>query len=94
MSQNPFRIRVILFLSTSFGIETGKYVHTLRPTSYLENRTRFQTQMGKVYTCFQTKRAQNSFLWGGTYIYGLYKGVPSPPPPLPQALFSLQITEE
>ena len=31
MSQNPFRIRVILFLSTSFGIETGKYVHTLRP---------------------------------------------------------------
>ena len=64
MSQNPFRIRVILFLSTSFGIETGKYVHTLRPTSYLENCTRFQTQMGKVYTCFQTKRAQKPFPLG------------------------------
>ena len=30
-----------------------KYVHTLR--SSLENHTRFQTKMGKVYTRFQTK---------------------------------------
>ena len=25
--------------------------------------------------------ARNPTLWGGTYIYGLYKGVPHPPPP-------------
>ena len=33
-----------------------KYDHTLR--SSLENHTRFQTEMGKVYTHFQTKSAQ------------------------------------
>ena len=31
--------------------------------------------MGKV---FQTKTAQNLTQWGGTYLYGLYKGVPPP----------------
>ena len=62
ISQNPFLICVFFFLSTSFGTETGKYVHTVRPTSSLENHTRFQ--MGKVYTCFQTKRAQKPFPLG------------------------------
>ena len=32
--------------------------------------------MGKVYTHFQTKTAQKPTRWGGTYLYGLYKGVP------------------
>ena len=40
------------------------------------NRTRFQTKMGKVYTRFRPKRRKNSTLWGHTYLYGLYKGVP------------------
>ena len=31
------------------------------------------------YTRFQTKTAQNPTLWGGTYLYGLSKGVPPPP---------------
>ena len=31
--------------------------------------------MGKVYTRFQTKTAQKKpTRWGGTYLYGLYKG--------------------
>ena len=34
--------------------------------------------MGKVYLRFQTKTAQNPTQWGGTYLYSLYKGVPSP----------------
>ena len=32
--------------------------------------------MGKVYTRFQTKTAQKPYPMGGTYLYGLYKGVP------------------
>ena len=46
--------------------------------SCLKNPTLLQTKMGKVCTGFQTKKAQNWFhtLWGGTYLYGLYKGVP------------------
>ena len=31
--------------------------------------------MGKVHTRLQTKTAQNPTLWGGTNLYGLYKGV-------------------
>ena len=50
---NPFRIRIFLFLSYSFGIGNDTYVHTL-PSS-LENHTQFPTKMDKV---FQTKRRQ------------------------------------
>ena len=44
--------------------------------SSLENHTRFQTEMSKIYTRFQAKRRQKPTLWGGTYLYGSYKGVP------------------
>ena len=44
--------------------------------SSLENHTRFQTKMDKVYTRFQTKKAQNTTLWGGTFLYSWYKEVP------------------
>ena len=36
--------------------------------------------MSKVYTRFQTETAQKPTLGGGTYLYGLYKGVHPPPP--------------
>ena len=32
---------------------------------------------------FQTKKAQKPTLWGDTYLYGLYKGVPPPRVPIP-----------
>ena len=51
---NPFRIRIFLFLSYSFGIET---INTfIQSRSSLENHTRFQSKMGKVYTRFQTAK--------------------------------------
>ena len=66
-SSNPFRIRIFLFLSYSFGIETiNTFIHS---RSSLENHTRFQTKMSKVYTRFQTKTAQNPTRWGGTYLH-------------------------
>ena len=53
-----------------------KYVHTnVRSRSFLETHTRFQ--------CFQTKRPKTTTLRGGTYVYGLYKGVPPSPGPNP-----------
>ena len=56
---NPFRICIVLFLSCSFGIET---INTfILSHSSLENHTRFQTKMGKVYTRFQTKTAQKHY---------------------------------
>ena len=58
---------------------TNTFIHS---RSSLENHTWFQTKMGKVYTRFQTKMAQKPYpMGGGTYLYSLYKGVNSPPPP-------------
>ena len=69
------RIRIFLFLSYSFGTETiNTFVHS---RSSLENHTRFQTKMGKIYTLFVPKRRKDPTRWGGTYLYSLYKGVPS-----------------
>ena len=61
-SSNLFGIRIFLFLSYSFGIVTIKmFIHS---RSSLENPTRFQTKMGKVYTRFQTKTAQKPYPMG------------------------------
>ena len=48
--------------------------------SFLENHIWFQTKLGKVYAYFQTKTTQKPTCFGNTYLYGLYKGVPPPPP--------------
>ena len=63
ISSDAFRICIFLFSRYySFGIETiSTFIHSL---SFLENQTRFQTKMGKVYTRFQTKKAQNPYRLG------------------------------
>ena len=71
-----FRIRILLFLSYSFGIETKTtFIHF---RSSLKNHTRFQTKMGKVYIRFQTKTTQKPYPMG-RHLCSLYKGVPPPP---------------
>ena len=57
---NPFRIRIFLFRSYSFGIETITTTF-ISSCSSLENHTRFRTKMGKVYIRFQTKKAQKPY---------------------------------
>ena len=52
----------MLFLSHSFGIETTNTLIYSR--SSLENHTRFQTKMDKVYTRFQTETAQKAYPMG------------------------------
>ena len=44
----------------------------MRSRSFLENQTQFQTKMGKVYTRFQTKKAQKHTLCGSTYLLMAY----------------------
>ena len=48
-----------VFLSILWELKRN-YVHTL------PYHTRFQTEMDKMYTRFQTKRGKNPTLWGGT----------------------------
>ena len=70
---NAFWIRIFLLHSYSCGIETiNTFIHS---HSSLENHTRFQTKMGKVYTCSRPKTTKNSTQWGDTYLYGLYREV-------------------
>ena len=65
------------FLSYSFGVETtntlihnwSSFIHDSRP------------KWAKSTPVFR----KNPSLWGGTYLHGLYKGVPPPPPPGPPA---------
>ena len=62
----PIRIGIFLFLSYSFGTETiNTFVHS---RSSLENHTRFQTKMGKVYIRVQTKTAEKPFGAAHRYI--------------------------
>ena len=95
-SSNPFRTRISLFLSYSFEIETiNTFIHS---RSSLENYTRFQTKIDKVYTCFRPKRPKNPTRWGGwggTYLYNLNKGLPPPlsPSPSSRGLFSPEISK-
>ena len=61
--KDPFRIRILLFLSYSLEIET---TNTFMPLPYsLENHTRIQTKMGKDYSPFRPTRRINHTLWGG-----------------------------
>ena len=69
---NAFRIRIFLFRFNSFGIETITTFISSRTS--LENHTRFQTKMGKVYTRFQIKKAQKPYPL--EWQYSLYKRVP------------------
>ena len=43
--------------------------------------TLFQTEMAKSIPFFRLAMLESDTLWGGTYLYGLYMGVPTPPPP-------------
>ena len=56
----------------------------IRSRSSLENHTRFQTKMGKVYSRFQTKKAQKPYPWGRHIpIWLIKESKPQPPPPPP-----------
>ena len=65
ISSNAFRFSHInLFLSYSFGITTF-----IRSRGSLENHTRFRTNMGKVYTLFQTKKGAKTIAFGAAHTY-------------------------
>ena len=61
VSSNALRIRIFPFLSYSFGLET---INTfIRYHTSLENHIRFQTKIGKVYTCFQSAQKPYALGW-------------------------------
>ena len=59
--------------------------------SSLQSQIRFQTKMGKAYSVypFSDQNSKNHTHWDGTYIYGLFKGVPTPSSPFPGQIMYL-----
>ena len=69
---------LFLFLSYSFGIETIKtFIHS---RNSLENHTRFQIKMGKVYPRFKTKNGAKTLPYGAAHTYMAYIRKHPPPP--------------
>ena len=88
-SKNPFRIRVFLFLSYIFGIET---INTFVPATAVPLKTMpdSRPKWAKSTPVFRPKGrktpGKNPTRWGGTYLYGLYREVPPPPSPPPEGV--------
>ena len=75
-SSNPFRICIFLFLSHSFGIETtNTFIRSEIPSKTIpDSRPKWE----KCIPVYRPKGRKNPTRWGGTYLYGLYTGVPRP----------------
>ena len=75
-TSNPFRIRIFLFLSHSFGIETiNTFIRSVVPSKTIPDS---RPKWAKCILVFRPKRLKNPTRWSGTYLYSLYKGVPPP----------------
>jgi len=81
---NPFRIRIFLFLSYSFGIETiNTFIHSVVPLKTIPDS---RPKWAKCIPVIRAKRRKNPTRWGSTYLYGLYRGVSPGSPNLPAFL--------
>ena len=69
-----FQIRIFLFLSNSFGIETiNTFTHSLVPSKTIpDSRPKWARS---IPVSRPINVAKNPTRWGDTYLYGLYKGV-------------------
>ena len=77
---HPFRIRIFLFVSYSFGTETvNTFIHSVVPATQITPDSR--PKWAKCIPVFRPKRRKNPTRWGGTCLYSLYKGITPPPPP-------------
>ena len=87
---NPFRIRIFLFLAYSFGIVTvNTFIHSVVPSKTIPDS---RPIWAKCIPVFRPKRRKTPPRRGGTYLYGLYKGVPPPTPPGDNSLFTVGCT--
>ena len=98
-----------MFFPTPFFLRAGclKFTPVFRPgigrnkviifKLELKQRDWFQTKWTKSIPNFRPKRRKNTVVWGCTYLYGLYKGVPPPPPPrfgqIVVQIFSVKVRE-
>ena len=66
-SSNPFRIRIFLFLSHSFGIKMiNMFIHSVVPSKTIPDS---RPTWAKCIPVFRPKRHKNPTPWGGTYLH-------------------------
>ena len=66
-SSNPFPIRIFLFLSLSFGIETiNTFIHSVVPSKTTPHS---RPKWAKCIPVFTPKRHKNPTRWGRTYLH-------------------------
>ena len=73
----PNNVRVFFFMINVCG--NTRYSKSGIPDQTDGIYTLFQTKMAKSIPYFRLEMLENDTLWGGTYLYGLYMGVPPPP---------------
>jgi len=71
-SSNAFRIHIFLFRSYSCGIETINTFIDVHSRSLLENRTRFQTNMDKVFSDFSDQKGPKILPFMAAHTYMAY----------------------
>ena len=77
MIQILFKFAYFSFFPYSFGIETiNTFIHSVVSSKTIPDS---RPEWAKCIPVFRPKRRKNPTRWGGTYLYGLYKGVPPPP---------------
>ena len=72
--QKRFLKLCVEFAYSSFFLIYNTFLHFL---SFLENHTRFQTEVGKVYSHFQTETAQKPYPLERHLPYWLIQGIPT-----------------
>ena len=69
-------------------MELKRQLRSYPPIATLDTINYSRPKWAKSPPLFRPKWCKNHTLWDGTYLYGLYKGVP---PPLPPVLFFFHI---
>ena len=94
LCDSPNDVRVLFSLRSMSTATHVNYSKNGIPDQTDGIYTLFQTKMAKSIPYFTLEMLENDTLWGGTYPYGLYMGVPPPSPrglvPVTPMLLSLQ----
>ena len=59
-------------------LELKRYIHSYTPVVPSKTTPDYRAKLPKAIPVCRPKRRKNPIRWGGTYPYGLYKGVPPP----------------
>ena len=78
-----FKFAYFYFFLIHLELKRYTCIRSYAPVGPSKTIPDFRPKWAKCIPVFRPKRPKNHIRWDSTYLYGLYKGVPSPLPPLP-----------